>query len=139
MQKKRSAPKQKAKKSSARSKVKNAALNPNYSPRIRREYLDFDYLDQLSDKDKEFLNKFVEEELNASFKKRGNLNKTKAERREVYSANNQRNRDAFGIGKATNRLILTGESVPYAEGNEKSAHDYEDALIDFIDSKDKKD
>jgi len=136
MQKKRSAPKRKLNKNASRRKVKNAALNSNYTTKVRREFLDFDYIDKLSEKEKEFLNKFVEEEQNASFSKtKKNFNKTKEAQRKIYTNNNKRNNDVFGVTKATGRLLLTGETTPYIEGNREVANDYEDALIDFIDKK----
>jgi hypothetical protein len=85
-------PKKRVKKS-RRSQAKFPALEKKYNLLSRQELIgDFDYIHLLNDKEKAFLNKFVEEEINASFKHSKPLNKTKSERRECYNSNNRRNR-----------------------------------------------
>lgn len=51
-----------------RSQVKNPALKKKYNSRILHEYIDYDYLDQLDEKDLQWLNKFTEEFHKASYK-----------------------------------------------------------------------
>ena len=57
------------------------ALNPYANPKVRREFIDVDYVDKLSDKEKEWLNKFMDEYNGANLdfeNPRKNLHKTKA-------------------------------------------------------------
>jgi hypothetical protein len=124
----------KQKKQSARKRAKYPALNPRYMPKVRQEYMDIDYIDKLSDEELKWLNKFMDEELNASFKNnKKDLVTDPEEKRAIYNKNNARNRCVFGIAKATGTL-------DYKE----NAHDiesvanpqvYEDLLIEEIDRK----
>jgi len=132
--------KQQKKKVSRRSKAKYGALDPKYAPRVRKEYLDFDYLDQLNPEDKAWLNKFVEEELHASFKNNEtDLNQTKEEKRKSYSNNNARNRDLYGITKVGGLMSeITDDYQSSAKQNHSEKHNLqEDAVIAEIDKKNK--
>lgn len=56
------------KKRTRRSQSKYPALDPRLNLRTRQEILDYDYIDQLSEKDKQWLNDFSSEYINADFK-----------------------------------------------------------------------
>lgn len=129
----------KKKKKVARSNKENPALDPKYTPKVRREFLDMDYIDKLNPKEKEWLNKFTEEYLNASFKnKPSDLHKSKKSKRTIYNQNNARNRDMFSIAKANNLLNYSEPKIDdYEENNEVVSENIEDLLIDYIDSKKK--
>lgn len=105
----------KKKKESKRSRTAHASLKPEYNLKSRQDLIDYDYLDQLSDKDKDWLAKFSEEYIGASFKKElpkrkgkrrkaQNLHKTKELKKSVYDANNARNRDILTRSKAQGLL-----------------------------------
>lgn len=79
-------------KKNRRNQTKFPALEKKYNLISRQELLDFDYLHKLNDKEKAWLNKFVEEEVNASFRHSNPLNKTKKQRKACYDKNNARNR-----------------------------------------------
>lgn len=79
-------------KKNRRNQAKFPALEKKYNLLSRQELIDFDYIDKLNDKEKEWLNKFVEEEVNASFKHSKPLNRTKKQRQACYTKNNARNR-----------------------------------------------
>lgn len=138
----------KKKKVTRRSRVKYPALTKGYNSRIRSEYLDMDYIDKLSESEKEFLNKFSEEWVNASFKKtpngnysRKNLHTTKAQRKECYDRNNARNRCTHSIARATGLKVNSDYSQIHELVESKGINNpdfMEDALIDFIDSKNEK-
>jgi hypothetical protein len=89
---------------SERSKQKYPALMVNYNLKRRAEFIDYDYLDKLNDKEKRFLNKFTEETVNASFKPSGNIIKSKRGKRKIYNENNARNRDILTRKKITASL-----------------------------------
>lgn len=69
----------------------------------RKEYLDYDYIDTLSDEEKDILNKFTSEYYMASFKKdpEDRLNKST---KKAYDANNARNRCMLSNAKSKGLL-----------------------------------
>lgn len=91
-----------------RSDVKYPGLNPNYNSKIKQEYLDYDYVDQLPDEMKAFLNKFTEEYYGAALdvnNLENNLHNTQELKKDCQDRNNARNRCIYSIQRATNRLI----------------------------------
>lgn len=64
-----------------------------------REYIDFDYVDQLSEDEKKWLHKFVEEYYCGKVKKddRSALHHTDKLRKDCYNNNNRINRDVYSI------------------------------------------
>lgn len=124
-------------------------FDPRFNSRIKREYLDYDYIDQLSEdptiempdgsliSEKEWFHRFNENDLNARFKKDKNndydydyniLNNDEL-RRESYRRNNARNRCTWGRTKAQN-LITDIESIEYNLPEE--IENVEDTLIDQV-------
>jgi hypothetical protein len=128
-----------------RNKVKNAALKKQYTPRVRQEYLDYDYLDQLNEEELAWLNKFTEEHLNASF----NHDETDIQSYEKYGKdsndrNNARNRDLYGAlknkdNKFQNKKLLNYDNIIADVENELSKGinpaSVEEAYIDYLESK----
>jgi hypothetical protein len=92
---------------SLRAQAKFPALEKKYNLPSRQELLDFDYLHKLNDKQKEWLNKFVSEEINADFRHSKPLNKTKKQRKACYDRNNSRNRDLL----TKNKMIGNVEDI----------------------------
>lgn len=122
-----------------RSKQKYPALVKKYNSRVRGEYTDFDYLDQLNEEELAFLNKFVEEEINASFKKDGtDFNKTDEERRAIYNKNNARNRCFYGLQRnrvGATKMLNFEDSVDLIESEQEQQIDaIENAMIEYMDS-----
>jgi hypothetical protein len=92
-------------------KVRLKSLNPQYQPRVRKELVDFDYLDKLNPAEKEYLAQFVDESIGASVRKlksgkiaAGQLHNTEALAKECYDANNRRNNDVYSVTKANGLL-----------------------------------
>jgi hypothetical protein len=84
--------------------------------------LDFDYLDQLNDEEKAWLNKFAGEFIGASFEKEDkkrpgkrrkfkNLHKTPEQVKSCYDANNSRNRDVLTRAKAMGKAVYIDDIV----------------------------
>ncbi len=93
-----------SKKPSRRSKEKYPALIPHLNLRTRFEEIDYDYINQLSDEDKEWLNRFTEEYTNASFKHKNRVHKKKKDKLEAYKRNNDRNKDILTRAKASGKI-----------------------------------
>lgn len=98
-----------------RSKVKNPGLKKGYNSKIKQEYLDFDYVRELSEEEKAWLSAFSEEYYGANldFKNLENnrFHKTQAEKKACTDRNNARNRCVYGIAKATNRVLDVEQPV----------------------------
>lgn len=108
------------------------ALNPYANPKVRREFIDVDYVDKLSDKEKEWLNKFMDEYNGANLdfeNPRKNLHKTKKLKKDCTDRVNARNRDLYAKSKIKNELYFLNEDIDGETDN------IEDALIDYIDNK----
>ncbi len=124
-----------------RSKAKNPALVPGLNSRVRQEYLDYDYLDQLSPDELAWLNKFTEESNNASFKNDGtDLITDPVTRKAIYDNNNARNRCLYGQikSKVANTKLLNYEDVinmvEEELGKDTNPMNMENAYVDFIDN-----
>lgn len=90
---------------------KKYALNKFYYPKTKAELCDFDYLDKLSEKELRWLNTFMEEWAKARFNHgKRNLHKKK-NRKEVYAANNARNRDLWTKYSKTDVAGLSPEAI----------------------------
>ncbi len=88
-----------------RSNVKYPALDPKYNLKTRQELIEVDYIDQLNDKEKEWLNSFNEEYVNANFNHKGKkLHKKAKQKKSCYSMNNARNRDILSREKASGAI-----------------------------------
>lgn len=155
--------KAKSEKKPRRSQVKNPALQKKYNSRILQEYIDYDYLDQLSDGELEWLNKFTEEFHKASYKHDGtdiqDYNKVIGQDEEgkdiTYGKNsndrnNAQNRCLYGhlknkADRNNNKKLLSYESLANSTDPTKSLENelskdinpasMEEAYIDFLDSK----
>tara|TARA_R110000868_G_scaffold66014_13_gene197058 strand:- start:4802 stop:5170 length:369 start_codon:yes stop_codon:yes gene_type:complete len=118
-------------KKNRRSKIKYPALNPGYNLKSRADQLEIDYQDQLSESDKEWLNKFNEEYVNGVLdrkKKKNNLHNTKKLIKDCDDRNNARNRDVLTRAKARNEDYTLKETHGYT---------VEDEIIARIDKKKK--
>lgn len=86
---------------------------------MRAEALDMDYIHKLSPDEKEFLNSFIEETVNANFNHKGKklIKKTKSKafnrdmRKKIYDDNNARNADVYTRKRAMGEIIFLGEKT----------------------------
>ena len=113
-------------------------LEKNKNLKIRQELIDYDYISKLTDKEKEWLNRFTTEYTCGTFEKdssgkysKKNLHKTSEQRKECYTRNNRRNDDIHGISKINN-MLKDGESAQARLENKDTptANVVEDRLID---------
>jgi hypothetical protein len=137
----------KKRKAPIRNKVKYPGFDKKYTTRIRQEYLDsIEYIDQLNEEEKIWMNRFLEEELNSQFQNDGtDFNKTKEDRKKIYDRNNAQNRDLYGnlknkADKFSNKKLLNYDNVVGEVENELNRwspdpRHIENTYIDFIESK----
>lgn len=137
-----------------RKKVKYPSLDPFMNTRIRQEYTDLDYIDELDDTKKthklpngkmvtemEWMAIFMDEWNNAAVPKqeeakKGKLHRSKKRIKECTDRNNLRNNDVYGVAKARNRAhhreLATLNKI-IEENNQTGSINVEDAMIDVID------
>src|ERR1019366_3207866 len=105
------------KEKSKRNQTKYPGFQKKYTTRVRQEKLDFDYVDTLPEDAKDFLHKYIEEEINSKFKDDGtDFNQTKEDRKKIYDRNNSSNRCLYGnlknkANKHNNKKLLNYDSV----------------------------
>lgn len=124
------------KKKSRRSRTKYPALDPTLNLKHRYDEIsDLDYIDKLSEKEKAWLNKFMDEYVNDNLDRKNlknNLHKTKKLKKDCDDRNNSRNRCVLTKSKANGMHISTEDlkerKIDIIDGN-----DVEDAIIDRID------
>ncbi len=113
-----------------RARTKYPGLVKNLNKASIQNYIDFDYIDNLSDTEKKFLSDFVTEYYSADFRN-SKLIKNKKGKREVYRNNNSRNNDLYTREFIYNRLDGMDKV------KEKPTSDTEDKFIKAIDLKSK--
>ena len=109
-------------------------LNPHKNTRPRRELLDFDYLDKLSKEELEWLAKYCYEEYMA------NPDPDAENSKEIYDANNARNRDIFNVFKRVGNNITEASPESLMELIQSGQNDsltYENFLVELIDNQEK--
>jgi hypothetical protein len=124
-----------ASKSKKRDGRKYPGFDKGVNSRTRWEYLDQDYIDKLSPKDKKYLSDFMCEWMSGNFQHDGKkMHKTGQEKRDCYNRNNARNRDVYAIKKATGYLAPIEDHAQALESSHISKDSNEDAIIELIDS-----
>lgn len=118
-------------------------LDKKLFSKVKQEYHDIDYSHTLSDKDKKWLSQFMEEHLGAQLKEetlknkynRKPFHKSKKHKKDCFDRNNARQRDIYGLNKATGTLDdydSTGVNN-YIDSLSEDNHSIEERLIEKID------
>lgn len=97
---------------SKRAKTKYPALKPELNLKTRYDLIDYDYVNKLDENEKQWLNKFTEEYVNASLDTENidnNFHNTQDLKRDCYRRNNARNRDILTRAKASGSYVSTDE------------------------------
>jgi len=114
--------------------------------KVRQEYTDYDYINQLSDDDKKFLDDFNKEYYNASVGKQSDegkdnrFMKTKEDVKESQGANNRRQRDLYGLTRnkvGATKLISVEDARPLIEAKlevKNGVNTAEDVMIEMMDN-----
>jgi hypothetical protein len=118
-----------------RARSKYSAVQPHLNLKTRyEEIVDIlSYFNDLPEKDKEWMNKFVAEYVGASFQKgqgKRNLHKGKENKKKCYDKNNSRNRDILTKAKAQGISV----SLDSLNGHDEAA-DPMDNAVNEIDRK----
>jgi hypothetical protein len=119
-----------------RSKLKYPSFNVLRAVANRREELEIDYLDQLTEEEKAWLNQFQEEHVLANFQNKDKLlDKSDEYRKERYRANNCRNRDTYINNKVAGKLLMLDETglEYYMDKDETNYNHHEDTLLTLLD------
>lgn len=140
MAKRKSAPR--AKKTKNKFTIQDSLIKGK-NPRVRSEFIDFDYVKTLSPEDQEYLAKFNSEYYGASVgynektgrAKSGQLHKKKTQIKEIFDANNRRNNDVLGVTKAN--LLLSDIANMNEELRVKNAELTEEATVAFYDDEER--
>lgn len=130
---------------SKREKEKNNGLNKHFFSKIKQEYHDIDYADKLPPKAKAYLSKFMNEHVGANLSGKNTLHDTPEMKKEVFDANNARNRDIWSIHKAIGRISyytsgedalkfweeITADHIAFDEEAwmKPQTEDYQDAVV----------
>lgn len=122
----------KRKKLTRRGSTKHPNLKPELNLKTRYELIDYDYLNDLTEKEKDYLDKFTKEYVSASFdtdNPNKNLHKTKKLRNQVYGQNNSRNRCVWTKAKASGQnLYLEEMKKGYSSLNDET-FDLDDKIL----------
>lgn len=117
-------------------------------PRHRKGFIDYDYLDQLTKEEKEFLGKFTDEYYGGGGFERGedddfdytdSIHNTDELRRDCYRRNKRQQRCAYNRAAGIGNLFLNGANNTLAKEEEDNLNiidNYEDNLIELINAKD---
>jgi hypothetical protein len=117
-----------------RSKTKYPGLKKELYSKIKQQYFDIDYINSLSEDEKQWLNDFMNEFLGANLKESERLmhnNKTLS--KSVYDANNSRNRDIYNVARTGGRLDSLDEALLNQLEESELDESFEDRLISKID------
>ena len=122
-----------------RHKERYPALNFKRQVKLRMEALDGiqEYVHLLSDKEKEWLNRFLEETVITNFQHKGKLiYKGKKKRREFYGDNNLRNRCIYNKSKAMGTLLFVDNFNGVMDNNlNNNTNNTEDAMVELLTAK----
>lgn len=119
------------------------SLEHSKVPRVRAEFIDYDYKEKLSEKDHDWLAKFNSEYYGASVgynpetgrAKAGQLHKKRDQIKGIYDDNNRRNNDVQGVTRVNRLLSDVDSEIKNRDGwYVFDAQKQENALIDDIDN-----
>lgn len=122
-----------------RDKVKTPGLRKDKFSKIKQEYHDIDYVDQLTEEEAQWLNNFMEEDLGARLNHPGKkVYRKKKDKRACYQRNNERNRDLYSANKVVGTLLSASDQTIEAYLDSMMEQTYvnpEDEWIEELDFK----
>jgi hypothetical protein len=123
--------------------VRLKSLNPANVPRVRKEFLDADYLKDLTPEQLRWYAQFTDEWLGGNVRKTkagkvkaGHIHNTKELAKDCYDRNNWRNNDVYGVTKANYLMSDLDSALENQDGwYVKDFQKTEEALVHDIDEK----
>lgn len=99
--------------------------------------MDQDYINDLSDDEKQWLSNFMEEYMSGNFQHKGKkLHRTKKEKKTCYDRNNSRNRDVYTLNRTRGWIEAPVDLAAAVDSTQHlTADGQENALIELIDLK----
>lgn len=131
-------------KKTRRKNVKHPSFHPEFNHKVKNEYLDQDYINGLSEEEKDFLDKFNQEYYGATLDYQNlenNLHNTPELKKRCTDRNNAQNRCTYGLGRAKKLISNTlfyPEDIEKCIDNQESeleSENIEDLMIEYLDSK----
>ncbi len=123
---------EKVQKKTRRGETKHNGLKKEFFSKIKQEYHDIDYVDKLSEQEKDWLSRFMNEDLGANLKENREsgkaINTDPKHIRDIWARNNARNADLYSKAKATG-MLDTPDAIP----DDSYYESFEDAVIDQLD------
>jgi hypothetical protein len=119
-----------------RDKIKNVGLRKEKFSKIKQEFHDIDYAHKLSDKNKEWLSAFYEEDLGARFNHPNKkIYKKRKDRLASYNRNNCRIRDVYANAKASGNLLFEDplKRIETGQNVDSGINDTEIQMIEYLD------
>lgn len=127
-------------KKNKKSRIKHVGLIKKYYPRTKRDLVDFDYIEKLSEAEKQWLSSFMEEYAKAHLNHPENKIHKKKYAKSIFAANNARNRDVWGkFNKVDTYTQSIFDVLEYQQLKNSEMHNFEEIFIDYLDSKKNKD
>ena len=147
-------PKKPGKPGNRRSKIKHASLVPRFNTRVRQEYVDIDYIDELNDVDRtvelpngkmvterEYMSLFMDEWNNASVGKQSKaeenaFHRTAKEVKDCTDRSNWRNNDGQGAVKAQGKMMKQDYfsiTHMFEDQDRTNLNEQEDTVIEILD------
>jgi len=133
---------------SRRSKIKYPALRREYNTKSRHFFIETDYINgvkndhgrqvlrPLTEEEKEWLNKFYDETVNANFKRDGSdFYKEASDRKILYHENYIRNVDLYNLKQRTGMLKINDNLVDLITKDPFYFLNPEDYIMKMLDSK----
>lgn len=122
------------KKVTKRSKTKYPGLKKELFSKIKQQYFDVDYVNSLSEEEKQWLNDFMTEFLGANLNEsKERMHNTSDLRKSVFDANNARNRDIYNVARTGGRLDSLDEALLNQLEESEIDEEFEERLINKID------
>lgn len=120
----------------AKGKARFPGLTHRNNSKSSSEYVDYDYLDRLSEKELQYLSNFTEEYLRGNFQhpKGKKIHRSKAKRKSCYANNNSRNRDILSRAKSGN--LLRDITTIKEKSNKDDYENYLNSVLDLFKKRD---
>lgn len=117
-----------------RQQAKYPGLKKELYSKVKQQYFDIDYINTLSEEEKQWLNDFLNEYYGANLNEsKERMHNTPTLRKDVFDRNNARNRDIYNVAITGGRLDHLDDALLIKLQEFESDDEFEERLIDLID------